>query len=200
MAEPLARIARILQPIRDADAPGPAFTTDRGTLAHNPSITDVAVVPGVATPEECDRILKIAKSHAVGPTAKIPRQDETRWIYERAADVFEKANDTFRFRVVGLIEEPVVSLQTPEDKSHWLVDCARNITANRKLSLALLLTDPGPKANGAVEFAGRDAPHPSVALGSAIVYPSFLSHRNVPLAEGQHRVTLLAFAYGPTFE
>jgi PKHD-type hydroxylase len=199
MSEPQARIARILQPIRDADALGPAFTTDRGTLAHNPSVMEIVVIPGVVTPEECEQILAVAKSVAMGATAKIPRRDDTRWIYERAAEVFEKANDTFRFRVVGLIEEPLVSLQTPEDKPPWIVDCARNLTANRKLSLTLLLTAPGPKANGTLQFAGREAPHAPAAQGAALVYPSFLGHRPVPLTEG-HRVTLLAYAYGPTFE
>src|SRR5262245_26115137 len=60
MTEPMARIARILQPIRDADAPAPAFTTDRGALSHNPGIVEIEVIPGVATLEECERIVRIA--------------------------------------------------------------------------------------------------------------------------------------------
>ena len=194
MGEPQARIARILQPIRDEDYSGPQFTTDRGTLAHNPAVADIETVPGALTAEECQRIVQGA--HALQANGgRIPRRDDTRWIYERVADVFERANRRFRFRVVGIIEEIVVGAYSAAGNPPWQVDCAHNFTANRKLSLSLLLT--GDNEGARLEFAGRDVG--PVGAGVAVVYPSFLAHRVNPLS-GEARAALVAFAYGPTFE
>jgi PKHD-type hydroxylase len=200
MNEPLARMARILQPIRDEDAAGPGLTTDRGTLAHNPSVVDVAVIPDIASAEECARIIRIAAGlQNAHESVRIPRQDATKWIYERAAEIFEQANRTFRFRVVGLIEEPMVTGYGPDDKFPWQVDCSHNFTANRKLSLSLLLTDAGPGGEGAVEFVGRENGAAPLGAGTAIVFPSFLAHRVKPVSR-ERRAVLRAYAYGPTFE
>lgn len=196
MSEPLARIARILQPIRDEDARGPQFTTDRGTLAHNPGVADIVAVPNAASPEQCQRIIQTAES-LTSTGGRIPRHDETRWIYELAAQIFERANQKFRFRVVGIIEEVVVGAYAPTGNPAWQVDIAHNSTANRKLSLSLLLTGTGSSNDACLEFAGRDAP--AAAAGTAIVYPSLLAHRVNPL-KGEARAALVAFAYGPTFE
>jgi len=202
MTEPMARIARILQPIRDADASGPGLPTDRGAIAHNPAVADVEVIQGVATPEECTRIIRISSSPAAqsakGP-GRIARNDETRWIYERAAEVFENANHKFRFRVVGLIEEILIAAHTPADQQEWQVDCARNFTANRKLSMSLVLSGAGADGEAAPEFPGREKIPGPFAIGTAIVFPSFLAHRPKPVVEGK-RLELLAYAYGPTFE
>lgn len=199
MSEPLARIARILQPIRDDDAAGSQLTTDRGALAHNPAVADVETIPGVVSIEDCKRIVQMADTLRAAGAKRIPRQDETRWIYERVAEVFETANRKFRFRVVGLIEEIVVTAHEPGDGYPWQVDCSHNFTANRKLSLSLLLTDTGPGGEGALEFSGRETPAAPLAAGTAIVFPSFLAHRVKNRTQGR-RVTLVAFAYGPTFE
>jgi len=193
MGEPLARIARILQPIHDADAPGPQFTTDRGTLAHNPAVADIETIRNAIATADCERIVQAARAlQATG--GRIPRSDETRWIYERVAEIFERANRKFRFRVVGIIEEIVVGAYSAGN-SPWQVDCAHNFTANRKLSLSLPLT--GPDEGARLEFAGSDLG--PVPPGTGVVYPSFLAHRVNPLAV-EPRAALVAFAYGPTFE
>jgi len=194
MGEPQARIARILQPIRDEDYAGPQFTTDRGTLAHNPAVADIETVPNALSAAECERIMQSA--HALQSSGgRIPRHDDTRWIYERVAGVFERANRKFRFRVVGIIEEIVIGAYSATGNPPWQVDCAHNFTANRKLSLSLPLS--GGTDGAGLEFAGRElAP---IAAGTAVVYPSFLAHRVNPLG-GEARAALVAFAYGPTFE
>ena len=194
MGEPQARIARILQPIRDEDNTGPQFTTDRGTLAHNPAVADIETLPDALSAEECERIVQAAKGlQASG--GRIPRSDDTRWIYERVAQVFERANRRFRFRVVGIIEEVMVGAYSATGNPPWQVDCAHNFTANRKLSLSLHLT--GGPDGARLEFAGRELG--PVGAGTAVVYPSFLAHRVNPLA-AEARAALVAFAYGPTFE
>jgi len=204
MSEPLARIARILQPIRDDDGNGSELTTDRGALAHNPAIVDVETIPGVMNAQECAKVLAMAshlsrKSGDPVNTGRIPRQEETAWIYERMADVFERANKKYRFRVVGLIEEPQVTLYAQGDPYPWQMDCARNFTANRKLSISVALMDPLEYHGGVLEFPGREPAKSAPPAGTAIIFPSFLAHRMSPVTQGR-RVSLVAYAYGPTFE
>jgi PKHD-type hydroxylase len=58
---------------------------------------------------------------------------------------------------------------------------------------------PTDYQGGVLEFSGRDSAKAPPAAGTGIVFPSFMAHRLSPVTQGR-RVSVVAYAYGPTFE
>ena len=204
--------ARIIKAIESIDEAPFRLVTGAASMGCNPGIVDVAVIPRVMDSSECSRVLAAARSTSFERGRTLGGVDETRqcycawipperdheWIYDRVAQAFATANRKFRFRLEGLIEPVMAVAYDPGDRIDWHLDTGPELTANRKLSLSLFLTEPGVHDGGVLEFAGM-APLPSpVPVGTATVFPSFLAHRVTPVTRGR-RLSLVAFAYGPTF-
>lgn len=203
---------RILQEVDSRRVPGAVLETSRGAIASNPAIAQVARLPGALTAAECRRTRSLAAdlrfsagAATYGGTrsrrcdcAWIGPSPEHRWLYERVAAVFARANEGYRFRLKGLIEPPMIVSYDPGGGFDWHLDLGPELAASRKLSLSLLLGPPGDYEGGELEFSGcvRGTAKPS--MGTAMVFPSFLAHRVAPVTRGR-RLALVAFAHGPSF-
>jgi PKHD-type hydroxylase len=66
----------------------------------------------------------------------------------------------------------------------------------RKLSIVMLLNDEF--TGGGLEISGKTKETVLKSKGDIVVFPSFLSHRVIPVESGT-RYTAVSWAYGPTF-
>ena len=208
-----AREARLLEPIPAAEAaPLQSLGTPGGGLACNPDVATVRRIPCVLDARECASVLELASmeprfhSSWVDATparrdcvgAWIPPLEQARWLYRRVAEAFAEANKGYRFRIEGIIEPLLAVAYDRGGHFGWHLDTGPELSACRKLSLSILLSDPGDFEGGTLEFAGSEDPAARMEQGAACVFPSYLAHRVSPVARGR-RIALVAFAYGPSF-
>ena len=83
---------------------------------------------------------------------------------------------------------------------NWHNDIGDGDTSKRKLSVSVQLTEPGLYDGGDLEFleAGLNKSEEQRQLGSAIIFPSYLSHRVSIVTRGT-RWALVAWFGGPPF-
>jgi PKHD-type hydroxylase len=68
---------------------------------------------------------------------------------------------------------------------------------DRKLSIVVQLSDPADYEGGAFEFFGMQSPGQQFsAMGSLLIFPSFLQHRVTPVTKGLRR-SLVSWIEGP---
>lgn len=138
------------------------------------------------------------------------RTEETAWIYDRLNWVIESLNNQFyNFDLNGYD-----TFQYTEYDDHELgrydfhqdTIMGRNLPSDmvetRKLSLTLLLNEPG------VDFEGgdfqintgqeKDAESVELKRGRIIVFPSFVIHRVAPVTKGR-RKSVVIWVLGPKF-
>lgn len=202
-----------LHPLR-APASAPPFALRAGAtpMPSNPEVAAVRRFSGELSTEECDAVLDSAsRQRAVRGTtleghadrrdcicAWLPADAGHRWLYERVASIFERANETFGFRIRCMVEPLMAVAYGPGHRFEWHLDAGRELTSNRKLSMSLLLSPPDAYTGGRLEFASHARAMEAPGQGCALVFPSFLAHRVTPVETGL-RFSLVAFAYGPTF-
>jgi len=202
-----------LHPLRPpAGAPPFALRAGNTRMPSNPDVAKVCRFPGALSGQECDAILASAsRQRAVrGATLEghedrrdcvctwLPADGEHRWLYERVAGIFERANETFGFRIRCMVEPLMAVAYAPGHRFEWHLDAGRELASNRKLSMSLLLSPPAAYTRGRLEFASHARAMQTPPQGCALVFPSFLAHRVTPVESGL-RFSLVAFAYGPTF-
>ena len=124
--------------------------------------------------------------------------DDCDWLYRRVGEIFEEANERFRFRLCGLIESIMVVEYEQGDAFDWHLDSGPSLAANRKLSLSIQLSASADYDGGRLEFCGKAVPDEAARQGTAIVFAPFLAHRISRIERGRRR-SLVAWAYGPTF-
>ena len=124
--------------------------------------------------------------------------DDCAWLYRRVGEIFEAANERFRFRLCGLIESIMVVEYEQGDAFDWHLDSGPSLAANRKLSLSIQLSASADYDGGRLEFCGKAVPDEAARQGTAIVFAPFLAHRISRIERGRRR-SLVAWAYGPTF-
>jgi PKHD-type hydroxylase len=78
---------------------------------------------------------------------------------------------------------------------HHDVDLNNNTVFDRKLSLTVQLSDPSDYDGGDFQFAEVENPN-GKAMGSVLVFPSYLQHRVLPVTRGTRR-SLVAWFSGP---
>jgi PKHD-type hydroxylase len=129
----------------------------------------------------------------------LPPASETRWLYEKLESIFLHANAAFGFDLTGFSED----LQFVEYRTgmhfDWHVDSLAQGLLVRKLSLSLQLSEQADYDGGGLEFLrpGQELVL-SRRLGTAIVFPAFMSHRVTRVKRGR-RCALVAWAAGPPF-
>jgi len=173
--------------------------------------TAVRVLPAAFTAEECALIVALGQSGArvsgdvvkgyaemrVSELTWIDPVADARWLYHRVGMLLLKANATYGFRLMGLQEPLQFSRYAAGGKFDWHVDAGGEATAGRKLSLSIQLSSSADYDGGDLEFL-NNAGESARALGTAVVFPSFLAHRVAPVSRGL-RQALIAWAYGPSF-
>lgn len=125
------------------------------------------------------------------------------WVMDRMIGLVAEANRiAFNFDLTEFAESPQVARYGAERAAHfdWHSDIGSGqLSAKRKLTVVVQLSDPGDYENGTLELrpdsSVRQAPR---ACGTAIIFPSFVLHRVTPVTAGT-RWSLTLWSHGPAF-
>jgi PKHD-type hydroxylase len=122
----------------------------------------------------------------------------TQWIRDLLGDIFHVANREFGYAIEGF-REPLLHVTYPVGGHFsWHTDTAYGPMATRKLSVSVLLCEPASFDGGRLEFCPGGALRNGHAMGTAVVFPSYMAHRITPVTRGQ-RVALVAWMHGSEF-
>lgn len=128
---------------------------------------------------------------------------ENRWLYRWLQTVIQDCNGRFwNYDLWGFHDALQYTTYEGEANGHfgWHMDAGENSgRAPRKLSISLLLSDPSEYDGGAFEyFDGKPKQLRVRDQGLAIVFPSFVQHRVLPVTRGLRRA-LVGWVCGPRF-
>ena len=175
-------------------------------------------IPNVFSPDECGRIVKAALAGTFSDAGLVGgmQSDNTRrsrifwldeegdsaWTFRRLLDTFADANRHFDFRLEEFAERMQVAWYGAEPGGFfdWHVDFGDGPTARRrKLTVVVQLSSPDDYDGGTLETnADGIVRQASRALGSALMFPSFVLHRVAPVTRGE-RYSLTLWSHGPAF-
>jgi PKHD-type hydroxylase len=123
---------------------------------------------------------------------------QARFIHDRLGQVIAVANRDFGYDIDGF-REPLLHVTYPVGGHFsWHTDTAYGPMSTRKLSVTVLLSEPDSFEGGRLEFCPGGALKNATAMGSAVVFPSYMAHRVTPVTRGQ-RVALVAWMHGSEF-
>jgi PKHD-type hydroxylase len=129
----------------------------------------------------------------------------SQWLFERIGQIVLASNQKlWHFELGGMAEQLQYSrYEAPAGGYDWHLDIASStempIGARRKISVVVQLSDPDECFGGELEL--RPARHvvvPFLEIGSALLFPSYLLHRVVPVKQGA-RESLVTWVAGPPF-
>jgi len=176
-------------------------------------------LPNAFTPEELDAIERMGDGLAAGKatiatrpaedqyadirvtqTAWIQQSAATHWLYERMTGLIQSFNVRFfEFELIGFSDPFQYTIYQSHEGGHydWHVD--QGVTAPRKLSLTLQLTDPGTYegCDLQMQISNRTETAPR-ERGTLIAFPSWVLHRVTPITSGT-RKSMVVWAAGPKF-
>ena len=166
------------------------------------------------TPEECEKITKIAKKKGLikGKTKGksnarssqvtwLFADDDLAWVYRRITDIVLNLNDRFfQFDLHGLIEGlQFTNYKAPSDKYGKHIDRALDMVI-RKLSLSIQLTDPKEYEGGQLYlYEGEKGKEIKKKQGDLVLFPSFILHEVKPVTKGE-RNSLVTWVTGKPFK
>lgn len=130
----------------------------------------------------------------------LPEHDGTDWVYERLRAVVHDYNDrTYRFEIDGCMDLQLTHYKTGQHYG-WHAALSGRFSSRRKLSMSVLLSDPGDFEGGDIQFFESDDHKPSIPLGmgDAVIFPSWYKHRVLEVLEGD-RWSLVSWWTGPPF-
>lgn len=186
-------------------------------------LTDPCARAGVLTPAECARLVALFEAAPGAVPARLAGGldsdvrvcralwlddvADTAWMFARLARLVADVNrDVFRFDLEDFREgvqvlrydAPVRGHAAGQYETHVDIGTAGS-TATRKLSISIQLTDPAAYEGGELLVDLDGAPWTGPRdRGTAILFPSFVRHRVVPVARGT-RHALVAWVHGPAF-
>lgn len=133
----------------------------------------------------------------------INNTQETKWVFERLANVASSLNSQFyRFDLTGFGE--ALQLTNYDQSEHgmygWHQDYGGKRTISRKLSLVLQLTDPSQYEGGNLQVQVNSSPiNVQKKRGLIVAFPSYVLHQVTPVTQGS-RQSLVAWVSGPAFK
>jgi len=147
-----------------------------------------------------------------GKVDKEKRRTNVSWMFpdQANAHIWEKITNTiwtanrqfFRFDLRGCYEAMQLGVYTEHDQGHydWHTDSGLETnTVPRKLSMALLLSDPSEFEGGELQVMRAGVPESvEQKRGRAWFFPSYLMHRVTPVTKGIRR-SLVMWVGGPAF-
>jgi PKHD-type hydroxylase len=147
-----------------------------------------------------------------GKVVKEKRRTNISWMFpdQANAHIWEKISNTiwsanrqfFRFDLRGCYEAMQLGVYTEHDQGHydWHIDSGLETnTVPRKLSMALLLSDPSEFEGGQLQVMRAGVPESvEQKRGRAWFFPSYLMHRVTPVTKGIRR-SLVMWVGGPAF-
>jgi PKHD-type hydroxylase len=179
----------------------------------NERIASVAVYPGTLTESECARVrsqaslwpelhvgLEPAPSEPirVASTRTVVLNAETEWVFARISQAFHAANRIYGFAIDDAVSDVLFVAYEVNGFLGWHTDLGNGDECTRKLSMSILLDGPGSYSGGGLQMVSMEHPLEERRAGSAIVFPSHLAHRVLPVTQGRRQV-LVAWMHGPTF-
>lgn len=128
--------------------------------------------------------------------AGIPRQDESfAWIYERILAHVNRNNDALWHDIIPrnihseLVENMQIAEYHADIKGHydWHQDVGTaGLTARRRLSIVVQLSDPKDYEGGEFEIQATAFPIPmDKKQGSIFIFPAYVLHRVKPVSKGK---------------
>ncbi len=129
----------------------------------------------------------------------IERGEGTEWLFNQLQAVFTECNRHYGFEIETIQEPLFVAEYGVDDHFTWHCDTGPGITARRKLSISIALSDQASYTGGELEFNPGGSMQSEFSLGSAIVFPGFMAHRVKPITSGVRR-SLVGFIHGPPFK
>ncbi|MGG7565910.1 2OG-Fe(II) oxygenase [Rhodovulum sp. DZ06] len=175
-------------------------------------------LPALFSPSECARICAHAAAAGYaeaglvrGATdpgqrrARIAWPDEegdAAWVFTRIMEAAAEANRThFDFALDQFAERMQVAEYDAGDLGHfdWHMDLgAGQWAAKRKLTFVAQLSAPDAYEGGTLELNDGNTVSLDRAIGSAVLFPSFMLHRVTPVTAGTRR-SLTLWVHGPAF-
>ena len=130
---------------------------------------------------------------------------DTAWLWERITGVVADVNrEFFKFDLTGCYEPMQFGVYRASDSGHydWHIDAApTDKKAPRKLSMALLLSDPSEFEGGELQVKtyNDEIQTLQAAKGRAWFFPSYTLHRVTPVTKGVRR-SIVLWVGGPEFK
>jgi PKHD-type hydroxylase len=175
----------------------------RAVVDHGTPAAAVGATVQDGADHQADPVLRQAR------VAWLTPDDDTAWIFDRLAELAERANDTYGFELTGFTEDlQFTTYDAPGSFYTWHQDGLDGPVANRKLSLVVQLSDPASYEGSDLELLevvedyadeeGRAWQARTRRRGATVAFPAFEYHRVTPLERGI-RHSLVCWVSGPPF-
>jgi predicted 2-oxoglutarate/Fe(II)-dependent dioxygenase YbiX len=123
--------------------------------------------------------------------------DKTDWIDEIIISTAETAMSYLNYNLVGLLERPqLLRYTSPSRGYNWHIDLGQGEASTRKISISICLNEDF--VGGELLFFSDELYKLKLPLGKCIAFPSFLSHKVLPVRQGV-RWALVAWISGEPF-
>lgn len=131
----------------------------------------------------------------------MPNTPETRWVYEKLADVVSKINaEYFQFDLTGFGEQLQLTNYDQSENGMYGWHQDRGHGVSRKLSVAMQLTDPAEYEGGNLQVLTSATPMTvRKQRGLIAFFPSYTVHQVTPVTQGS-RQSLVTWITGPSFK
>lgn len=148
---------------------------------------------------------KVDKNIRTTELAWLTRKPELEHIWRKFAEATAEINSRFfQYDIRGFYEPMQLGVYHASDNGHynWHTDAsAGDRNAPRKLSIAMLLSDPSEFEGGEFQVKPNsdEAQTIEVKKGRAWFFPSYMLHRVAPVTKGVRR-SLVLWVGGPAFK
>ena len=190
-------------------------------LFHLDTVETWSYANDVFTPEECDKIKRIALAKGkekatitgsgnageINPDIRknsvvwLNEKDDLNWMYQKLAGTAISINKQFfEFDLFGFTEDiQFTEYEAPGEHYKKHIDKIYN-GVSRKLSMVVQLTDPEEYENCDLEIYTHEKPVKMMRnQGTVLFFPSYTLHQVTPVTKGT-RHTLVAWMGGPNFK
>tara|TARA_B100000795_G_scaffold132155_1_gene98610 strand:+ start:473 stop:1099 length:627 start_codon:yes stop_codon:yes gene_type:complete len=126
---------------------------------------------------------------------------ETQWLYQKILRLAKQANDAmYNFHLTHINNAIQFTRYKKGGSYDWHIDLGPGVTAFRKLSMVMLLSDPLEFEGGALELRLGNTLEtaPLNHRGSVVFFPSYILHRVLPVITGT-RESLVVWISGYPF-
>jgi len=125
------------------------------------------------------------------------RPEGNEWIYNKLADACLQINTKrFKFDINGFQTELQLAQYGEGDFFEWHMDYGTGDVSNRKLSITVQLSDPDEYDGGDLQFLiNQNAFSAPRTKGTAIIFPSYMVHRVLPITSGK-RMSIVGWIAG----
>jgi len=122
------------------------------------------------------------------------------WIFQRLSDLTWNVNKArYQYDLTGFHEGLQVAEYGPGAFFNWHKDHGPGQHTTRKLSITVQLSDESDYEGGTMEFLhGPQIEQASKAIGTAIIFPSYVMHRVTEVTAGVRR-SIVAWVAGPPY-